>query len=43
LHEFGSNGIPQLALTLLVPFVFADHADHTLAANDLALSAHFSD
>jgi hypothetical protein len=33
---------PGLALTLLVARVFANHAHHTAAAHDLALSANLS-
>ena len=35
--------LPQLALTLLVTRVFADHSHNTLALDDLALAAHFLD
>ena len=35
--------LPQLALTLLVTRVFADHSHNTLALDDLAVAAHFLD
>jgi hypothetical protein len=34
---------PQLALALLVLCVFADHPDHTVARDDLALDANLFD